>query len=215
MRPVEGPKFKDEVMAVLDRARFLRQQTPATRPALFAEFGLAKDDWQPSLFLRQDTNCVHLHNALWASALSGLAGTVHSWWWEDLDRLNAYRHYRALSTFMSDIPLTSGGLREISAQMSDNRWRVVGLQSDKQAYLWVSDSESTWWKQVVEKQTPESREVTFSIAGLDAARYEVQWWNTLEGGQIKTETLIHSGPLLQLRTPTFASDIAAKVRPLR
>ncbi len=213
MRPADGSQFKDEVLAVLDHAHFLRQQTPATRPALFAEFGLAEDDWQPSPYLLQDVNCIHLHNALWASALSGLAGTVHSWWWEDLDRLNACRQYRAVAAFMSNIPLTTESLRDISAQTADNRWRVVGLQSRRQAYLWVSDSEATWWKQVVEKQRPESREVAFSLAGLDAARYEVQWWDTLEGTRTKTETLTLNDPLLQLRTPPFTGDIAATIRP--
>lgn len=91
---------------------------------------------------------------------------------------------------------------------------MVGLQSDQQAYLWVSDAEATWWKQVVEKQTPESREMAFSIAGLADGRYEVQWWNTLDGARIKTETLNHSGPLLRLKTPLFAGDIAAKIRSL-
>jgi hypothetical protein len=212
MRPADGPLFKDEVLAVLDRARFLRRQTPTSRPSLFAEFGLAKDDWQPTPYLRQDINCVHLHNALWASALSGLAGTVHSWWWEDLHQLNAYRHYQGVAAFMSDIPLATGALHEISAQTAENRYRVAGLQSDKQAYLWLSDSEATWWKQVVEKQPQETRPATFSIAGLKAARYEVQWWDTLKGVPVGTEILTQNGPALELQTPPFCGDIAAKIR---
>ena len=47
LRPVERKRLKDEVEAVVDRARYLRRHAPA-KPALIGEFGLANDKWMPT-----------------------------------------------------------------------------------------------------------------------------------------------------------------------
>lgn len=37
--------------------------------------------------------------------MSGTAGTVLFWWWEQLDRQDGYQHYKPLAAFMADEPL--------------------------------------------------------------------------------------------------------------
>ena len=118
LRPAEKERIPDEVAAVLDRARFLRQHAPA-KPVLIGEFGLATDNWRQSPSMQDDTELVHFHNSLWASALSGSSGTVLFWWWDQLDRMDAYHHYRPLAAFLAGVPFTTAGLRETTATSSN------------------------------------------------------------------------------------------------
>lgn len=211
LRPADGERFKDEVATVRERCRTLRKEAP-DKPALFAEFGLANDKWQPSPYMAQDARYVHLHNALWASALAGLSGTVLPWWWEDIEKLGAYRQYRALAAFVRDVPFAAGRLQEANVSVSSARWRVVGEQGRDGAYLWISDSTATWWKQVAEKAPPgESKGVSLTVAGLPPGAYRVEWWNTADGTIIATSNARVSERSLLLKAPAFVGDIACKV----
>ena len=215
LRPADGERFKDEVTTVIERARTLRKAAP-NKPALFAEFGLARDDWQPSPYMEQDAGYVHLHNALWASALSGLSGTVHPWWWEDIEKRDAYRHDRAVARFVKSIPFTSGRLHAARAVSADSRWRAVGLQNETGAWIWLSDSRATWWRQVVARDAPgPSRSVTLMIGGLSAGEYRVQWFSTSDGSVIRSDQARGGTDGLRLTAPDFTGDIACKVARVR
>jgi hypothetical protein len=212
LRPAEGALFQDEVAAVLERARFLRNQAPS-KPALLAEYGITTDNWQRSPYLDQDADYTHLHNALWASALSGLSGAVLSWWWEDLDKKDGYRHYLALARFMQDVPLTDGQLREANATSANGRWRVVGLQGERCAYVWIADAQATWYRKVVQGQTPtEATGVTFVLEGLAPGAYEALWWDTRKGVGVRVDKVQTIDRALRLEAPRFIGSIACKLR---
>jgi hypothetical protein len=211
LRPTEGPLFEDEVRAVLDRASFLLRESPG-KPALWAEYGITTDNWQRSPYLAEAPAYAHLHNGLWASALSGLSGSVLSWWWEDLARQNGFRHYRAVAAFMADVPFSRAKLRSAAGKAQEPRWRVLGLQGEPGAWLWVSDAEATWHKQAVRKQpVTESRDVTISVGELTPGPYEVSWWDTLSGEVLRREECQSRDGTLSLKPPPFTSDIACKV----
>lgn len=215
LRPADGARFKDEVTTVLERAQTLRREAPA-KPALFAEFGLARDDWQQSPYAREDADAIHLHNALWTSALSGLSGTVHPWWWEDIEKRNAYRHYRAVAAFVRSIPFGKERLQTLSVATADTRWRVVGLQTPHAAWLWLSDAQATWWRQVAERHEPApSRDVTITVQGNWSGGVRVQWWDTRNGTIVRSETMRAGRAPLRLRAPVFTGDIACSLRRVR
>jgi hypothetical protein len=202
------------VAVVLKYVAQVREHAP-NRPVLLAEFGLAEDNWQRSGFMKQDVNLVHFHNALWASSLSGAAGTAMFWWWEMLDPMDAYAHYHPLAKFMADVPLDSG-LEATPARASGGEIRVVGLQGPPGAYLWLFHQQATWWNQVVQKQTP----ATLASARLEVPQwapgtYRVVWWDTARG-QVRAErqVTLESGNLT-LEVPPFAWDIACKILPIR
>jgi len=211
LTPSKGELYKDEVAGVLDRARYMRKGSPG-KPAIFSEYGLADNAVMRSEYVPQDREYVHLHNALWASALSGISSTVCSWWWVDLDKADAYRHYRPLTSFVADIPFTSGKLREASAAASDKRVRVVGLQGEQTAHLWLFNTEATWWKLVAEKATPaELVGLSVTVSGLEPGTYRCQWWDTYEGKVLKEEKPPVANRSLKLVAPGFARDIACKL----
>jgi hypothetical protein len=210
LRPNWNELWKDAVAAVLDRAQLLRKYA-SEKPALLSEFGLADEQWRLSPYMEKDEELLHFHDALWASALSGLSGTTMFWWWEKLDEMNAYRHYKPLSLFISDIPFTSG-LQPINAQTSDEAIRVIGLQGKDRAYLSLSNKEASWYSVVVEKMKPRKREgVSIIIKGLSPGKYKVQWFDTYEGRALEEKIPEAKEGTLQISAPPFLRDIACKI----
>jgi len=209
MRPAEKELFRDEVASVLSRAKLAREAAPS-KPVLFSEFGLADDQWGRSPEYDADKEYVHLHNALWASALSGMSSTVMSWWWEDVHKKNQYHHYKPVSAFVKDIPYTTGKLRAATATV-DKGLRLVGLQGDACAYLWVSDPQAAWWKLAREGAKPaEVTGATLTLQGVAPGDYQAEWWHTWDGKPIATNK-VPAGDGLTLRVPAFSRDIAVKI----
>ncbi|MHC4678837.1 MAG: DUF5060 domain-containing protein [Planctomycetota bacterium] len=211
MRPETRGQFKDEVAVVLERTKFLREHAP-NKPALISEFGLATQKWGLSDYMKQDQEGVHFHNSLWASAFAGPSGTAMFWWWDQLDRQDAYRHYRPLATFLADVSFA--GLHELEATASDERLRLLGYQGETCAYLWAFDTQATWWNRVIDKKRPTPiRGATIEIRGLRPGNYRLEWWDTNEGRIIRAEQLSALQELLRITAPSFSGDIACKIKP--
>lgn len=210
IRPADKEQGHDEVAVVLDYVAQVRQHAPQ-RPVLLAEFGLAEDNWQRSQWMKQDVKLVHFHNALWASALSGAAGTAMFWWWETLDPLDAYRHYQPLANFMADVPL-DGGLETSPARVTGGEVRVVGLQDRQAAYLWLFHQQATWWQQVVQKRLPATLDsARLEVPQLTPGRYRVVWWDPARGQALSEHEVTVESESLSLDAPPFAWDLACKI----
>jgi len=210
LRPAEGELFKDEVAAVLSRTRLLEQNVK-DRPLLFSEFGMTDDKWQRSPLLDRDREFVHLHNALWASALSGFASTTCHWYWDDIHKRDLYGLYRGISRFCADVPFNTAHFRKCSAKVDGNA-RVVGLQGESCAYLWLCDPQATWWKTAMDGVKPtEIRGVKVAITGLRRGDYLAQWWDTRKGEPVGQEKLGTPAGAIEIAAPPFTRDIAVKV----
>jgi len=210
MRP-DDDDFRDEVECILRQTRFLRENASG-KPALIGEFGLATPKWGLSDYMKQDREGVHFHNSLWASALIGNSGTAMFWWWDQLDPQDAYRHYKPLATFLTGF--APAGLQQTTAVASEPRLRILGLQSNDRAYLWLANRQATWWNLVVEKRPPEPIDsATLTVKGLNPGNYTVLWWDTHEGEPISRQTLAPDAGGLQLAVPPFTRDIACKILP--
>lgn len=210
LRPDLKEAFRDEVAGARKAIDFLLAHTRG-KPALMAEFGLAENNFQLSAYMKRDRELVHFHNALWASALSGTAGTVAFWWWEQLDQMGAYRHYRPLADFVADIPWTTGGLHAIPASATRGL-RVVGLSGKDQAYFWVQNPEATWWNLVVEGRRPEPiRDATVEIRSLADGNYRAEWWDTYSGKPVAKTPVQSQEGTVRLTVPAIARDTACKV----
>jgi len=209
MRLDTKENFKDEVAVLLEKTKFLRQNSPA-KPVLVGEFGLATPKWGIANQMKQDTQGVHFHNSLWASAFAGNSGTAMFWWWDQLDRQDAYHHYAPLAAFLKDVSFA--GMTELKAATTGEKLNILGYQGPSRAYLWLSDPRANWWNLVMEKQQPaEIKNTTIQIQNLTPGRYSVQWWDTQNGKVTKTsEISLTQGPLSILIAP-FTRDIACKI----
>ena len=211
LRPADKERGHDAVAAVLERTALVKKHAP-DKPILLAEFGLAEDNWQRSRAMKEDKELVHFHNSLWASAMSGACGTTMFWWWELLDPMDAYPHYRPLAEFLRDIPFTTAGLETTTTATAGDALRVLGLQGKDCAYLWLSDPQATWWNIVVQKKTPaEIRGATLEVPGLAPGDYRVAWWDTRAGKTVKQEKSTAAQGTLRLGVPPFSADIACKI----
>nr|HOA63156.1 hypothetical protein [Verrucomicrobiota bacterium]HOF50045.1 hypothetical protein [Verrucomicrobiota bacterium]HOG88870.1 hypothetical protein [Verrucomicrobiota bacterium]HOR73203.1 hypothetical protein [Verrucomicrobiota bacterium]HOU89367.1 hypothetical protein [Verrucomicrobiota bacterium] len=132
LRPSDGARLADEVEAVVDRTRWLRGHAP-NKPAFLGEFGLTDDQWQITDLMKQSSELVDFHNALWASALSGASGTALAWRWERLDQKNAYPAYKPLSQFLNDIAWTAGNLENVGGNRVCAAWG--GTRSKAGVYI--------------------------------------------------------------------------------
>jgi len=210
MRPGTEEEYKDEVAVVIDRAQFLRKHAP-NKPVLISEFGLADTKWGRSDYMKQDTEGLHFHTSLWASAFADTSGTAMFWWWELLDQQDAYKHYRPLSAFLADVCFVR--LRHTNATASGERLRVLGYQGDDCAYIWISDSQATWWNQIVDKKQPAPvADASIEIRGLRPGKYRLEWWDTYKGKTIRTEQVTCTQVPVQISVPSFSRDIAFKIR---
>jgi len=209
MRPETKEDFKDEVATVLDKTRFLREHAP-NKPVLIGEFGLATPKWGLSEYMKQDSEGVHFHNCLWASAFAGASGTAMFWWWDQLDRQDAYYQYQPLSAFLTDVSFA--GLQQLRAKISPEEIRLLGYQGNDRAYIWLFNPQAAWWNLVVEKQQPEEiKDATIEIEGLRPGKYRIEWWHTYEGKVIGNEQIALGGGPLRIAVPPFSRDIACKI----
>ena len=213
MRPVEGEVWRDGPECLEIQTSKALASEP-TKPVLMAEFGLADERWGISPYQKQDAELIHLHNALWASALSGLAGTVMPWWWDELDRMDVHSLYTPLAAFTQGIPFTTENLEPISQLSPEAPLRMVGLRGERCAYLWLCDPQATWGNVVVDGiELSEMTGAVLDLPDMPAGEYAVDWWDTRSGEVTGRSELSHDGGALRLQLPGFTHDVACKVVP--
>ena len=208
LRPAWGQLWTDAAAAVLERAAFLRHHAP-DRPAILSEFGLADDQWRHSPWMRQDTALRHVHDALWASALSGLAGTAMFWWWETLEDMGAERCYAPLARFLDGFDWT-GGVEPLRVNVpSSLLW--AGLRVRDDVRMWIREREATWHREVAEHHAPRHLEgVRIELAAGRVGTWNIEWVDPESGDLRARETLTDPGPTLRLAVPPFTREIALR-----
>lgn len=213
LRPTDKARLEDEVHAVLERTAWLRQQAPQ-RPAHLGELGLADDQWRITPELRRSAELADIHNALWASALSGASGTALSWWWERLDERDACRLYRPLSRFIADVPWNGGQVQTASVTCARSNVRVFGLTAGPNAWLWCFNKEASWSKLTTKAAEPSSIPgLTLELQEAADQTRTIEWWDTAEGSILRTEIATPVGGILRVRASPFARDVAVRIRP--
>ncbi len=215
LRPSDRGRLEDEVDAVLQRTHWLREQAP-DKPVHLGEFGLANEKWQPRDEANRTPEVVDLHNALWASALSGASGTAMFWWWERLDQRNFYPQYLPLSRFLADVPWTGGQLQPLQCKCSDSLVRVIGLRTPDHAWLWLFNRQASWSKIVLEKQTASAvSNAQISLPNFAIGNYAIQWWDPHKGSVVRQETCEKKNASLLIVAPEFSRDLACRISPLK
>jgi hypothetical protein len=211
LRPAWGPLWRDEVAAVLDRVKLVRGHA-ANKPAVLGEFGLATDTWGSSPYLVQDKELVNIHNTLWASALSGLSGAAFFWWWDTLDKMNVYPHYRPLAAFVADIPFTTAQFQSVVLATEKRQCRVVALRGKTRVDGWLFNPQAAWGNLVLDQASVEEvKGDSFSLPGLEPGAYRLQWWDTHAGKVLQEQSITVTGQTVALTVPAFARDLAFKI----
>ncbi len=161
----------------------------------------------------------HFHDTLWASALSGAAGTGLYWWWHNyIDVYDLYHHYTGLAKFLRglDLPEREWKAPVLSRPNVPVTLNVYGLVAADRALLWIHDPLA--WRVLNGKadKGPVQHGANANVVGLDAGVYDIEWWNTSTGEIIARDMKDvrperHFGYGIELAVPEFWGDIAARI----
>ncbi|MBP1684705.1 MAG: putative glycosyl hydrolase [Deltaproteobacteria bacterium] len=179
-------------------------------PHLMSEFGI--DFRAPDGRYDPDGKGVNLHNALWASALSGNAGSAMVWWWDNyVHPSRVYAHFSALRQFVESIPWTAGAWEplEVTAPSA----AVYGLILDSSAMLWAHNPQHHWRNVLSKKPVAAMPSQEVRVRGLPSGRYTIEWWDTWKGGISRRESVTCREGRLTLRLPELETDVAARIVP--
>lgn len=206
------PKQYDAAALVLDQARDFAQ---FKKPFLIAEFGFHPSGGENRLN-KLDRTGIHLHNALWASCLSGAAGAPMLWWWDDYVEPNdLYYHYRALGRFLAGVDWPGEPWVPVRDDESGHL-RIVGLRTDAQALLWFQDRRNTWHRRLVKGEPVRLLErFNIRLPGFRPGRYQLTWFDTYNGAPITEAeaTAEQAGLPIELSHLVKAPDVALRVVP--
>jgi len=182
------------------------------KPYLLGEFGGAEAGVygakQNTVNLR-DTHGIHLHNSIWASALSGACGTPLTWWWDTYVRpQKLYHHYAALSKFLQGTPWLDGSIRPVDLSTSDVR--ILMLRGSSWTLVWAQNPGYTWENAERLADLPPVGPLEVLLDGMAPGQYQVEWWDTLTGEIVRTQQTQCRGSL-PLTIPPVRTDVAVKV----
>ncbi len=186
------------------------------KPYMLSEFGGAPPgvyDATRNVVHDTDATGLHIHNSIWAGALSGAASTPMNWWWDTYIRpRDCYNHYAALSRFLDGTPWLDEALA--SHDLSTREVRVLLLKGRRWARLWAQNKACIWPNARRLTLVPMSRITPVRIDGLLPGEYEIEWWDTLKGAPSSAETLQCDGTLV-VEVPAMRTDIAARISLIR
>jgi len=206
--------------AQYDAAQYTLQDTdhlmrPYGKPFFFGEQGVEN----PVAMMKLDPDGLHFHDTIWASALSGAAGTGLYWWWHNyVEGLDLYRHYKPLAAFLKGEDLaarkwTRAGLSRPNLPVT---LAVYGLAAPDRALLWIHDPLGFRIADGKPERGPGQSAASLNVTGLADGEYTIDWWDTIRGEIIRQDTgqvrrSNHFGYGLDLKPPPFWRDIAARV----
>jgi len=99
-------------------------------------------------------------------------------------------------------------------EVSDDNLRAMALTSNDEAYVWIQNSQHTWYRVAVLGLTPQVISgATLTIPNIDAGTYRVDWWDTYNGTVVATAPIsVEESAALTVAIPPLQTDIACKIQ---
>jgi len=201
------------------------------KPLLMGELGNETD--APDTRRPFNWDVVHLHNALWASIMTGFAGTGMYWWWDLLiDRFDMWPAYKGISAFLAALSakgLSLAGHLPITVELSGVEASALALAGEHSTLIWVRADlhdvaalkeaflDLPFEEQARPKWEPEWPKLEGGAVLLTAppavsagTAATVQWFATDDGRSLRSDTVMVSEKgRLSLPCPPFERDVAA------
>lgn len=208
------------------------QMAPAAeKPILYGEFGYSTGTEDETSLDREG---VHLHNSLWAAALSGYASTGMYWWWDTyVEPLDLWGHFGGISRFLqgedlaalepTEVELASGDLNALALQTGDRA--LVWVQNPTYTAESIQDGLEDALREALRSRTklapnwryepPLVQGQALSLSGLENGSYRVRWYDPQTRawrGEAVAEALEGR---LTVTVPPLTRDLALKVQKRR
>jgi hypothetical protein len=178
------------------------------KPHLIGEFGIT---WkEPDIALDKAKLGTPLHDALWASIMTGDAGGALTWWWDNyLEPLDLWNVYVGISKFVAPIDFAHRDFQPLDIHVDG--LSAMGMQDAGagETILWLHDPASNW-KNDAEGAQPKDwigASVSVPIPGPLVAEV----WDTRSGKILQTEQVVPEGGLATVKIPAFRRDIAVRI----
>ena len=204
-----GPEYDAAQYSLQDTEHLMRG---FNKPFFFGEQGIEGP-------VGADPEGKHFHDTLWATSLSGAAGSGMYWWWHNyIDPYNLYHHYFPLASFVKGVDWAAYRWAQVGISRPNLpvTLNVYGLAVAERALIWIHDPLAF---QIVEGKPvkgPAQRSASCNILGLGDGRYTMQWFDTSTGQVVRRDSaevnhLTHFGYGIELKPPQFWGDIAARI----
>lgn len=181
------------------------------KPTLVGEFGIT---WkEPDLALDKAKKGTALHNALWASLMTGHAGGALAWWWDNyFEPANLWRVFSGISAFVAGEDLAAYRFEPLNINIE--KMDCLGLvdRTSGKSLIWIHDPESNWKNDANGVAPKPIRGLVMPLRIERRSRVEV--WNTRTGKVLHSQVVDSRKSLFVLPVPTFERDVAIKVNPL-
>jgi hypothetical protein len=122
---------------------------------------------------------VGIHNAIWATALSGATGIAQWWWWNTIDENNLYFHYNNLGIFVENIPWLDCKSLEVISNMPE--MLTVGIGTPDKAWVWVHNTYNNWDNAKYETLIKELTGIHITLKDFSAGKYKITEFDTYSG----------------------------------
>ncbi|MBI5086579.1 MAG: hypothetical protein HZB13_18540 [Acidobacteria bacterium] len=182
------------------------------KPFFFGEQGI-DGDWAA------DPEGKHFHDCLWASAVSGAAGSGLYWWWHNYVETNGlYRHYKALAKFVEGVDWPGRDWRAVRLSRPNLpvSLKAYGVTGRDRALVWLHDPLAFRIVEGKGVRGPAQAKASVNVVGLEDGEYAIEWRDTTTGAVVrvdlgKVDHMRHFGYGLEMRAPEFWGDVAARV----
>ena len=156
---------------------------------------------------------------LWASALSGAAGTGLQWYWNPyVEKHDLYRQYRGLAKFVADVDWPGHGWKPVKTTRPSQpvSLNVYGLAAGDRALVWIHDPLAFRVAAGKAEKGPARKGASVNVLGLEEGAYRVEFVDPRTGEVAAKDAqpvhpLRHFGHGIDLQPPEFWGDIAVKI----
>jgi hypothetical protein len=156
-----------------------------------------------------------LHAALWSSTCIPVAGTPLLWWWHLVEEEHLYPMYGAVARFMEkeDRRNPKWLVRQATVGGSTDDIRVQCMSDGSRALGWIHHGAKF---EAIDPAGPAvTTNTVLHLDGMAAGRYTAEFWDTRLGLPCATHQVDSQDPSVSVPVPSFARDIAFKLRPDR
>ncbi len=183
------------------------------KPAFLGEYGYVGEG-QTSPLNPDDPRGIALHNALWAGAMSGAAGTPMFWWWDNyIGKNDLYDHYRGLSTFLEGVDWTK---RFVPMRVESKTVRVLALRAEDEILLWVQNLSNRWYDRIrLRRPVQPFSGLKLQFADFPSGEYAIEWFDPYAAEVMARELLPAPRGRMVLKVPRVERDLAARLRSTR
>jgi len=182
--------------------------SPGIMPVVISEWGI--DFKKPDGEYDPDGAALNLKMGLWQAAASGCAAGAMNWWWDSyVAKQDLWKVYRPFADAVAKVPWTASPTRRAELKGMPGGLLGSGVLNKRGGFAWLRRSGYDWKNPVLDARVSVPFLLTMTApTDLDNGKWTAIWWNTTTGKEIETQEITVSSNEVNVKAPSFGSDIA-------